>query len=120
MTQWIGFPDLEPPAWPVGSTLKTSDVGVTSVTLTWNKAKEIWGSLAIASTWDRPDRLMSGGALLTYRVTDLAPNTDYQLSVQPRDASNNRSLDGPSIPVHTLPDLESPQWLGGGAMNRQT
>ena len=94
--------DVTSPTWPE-PTLRTDDIGETSIALSWTDAEDDVGvqeyeifidAVSVAS-------VETNEALLT----NLVPNTTYEVRVEARDAMFNRSVDGPAIAVTTARDF---------------
>ena len=103
-------PDTQPPTWP-GGVLSASNVGPTSLTLTWSAAADNVGVTSYRIY--RGATLMDTvpGGQLSADVTGLAPSTTYTFTVQAGDAAANWSTNGPSIQKTTAGSI--PTWPGG-------
>jgi len=94
--------DTLAPTWASTNKVTVSDIGQTSLTLTWTVAADDFqvtnyriyeGSALIATV---------AGSVYTYTVTGLSPGTSYTFTVQAGDGANNWSNNGPSTPASTL------------------
>ncbi|MDD3652584.1 MAG: Ig-like domain-containing protein [Desulfotomaculaceae bacterium] len=104
--------DNTPPIWSNGS-LTASNVGQTTLTLTWSGASDNEGVTGY--------RIYRGTTLLTptpvsgnsYKVNGLNKNTTYTFKVEAGDAAGNWSTDGPTTITRTLtkPDKQAPTWV---------
>ncbi len=92
--------DTEAPVWSGGS-LTASNVGQTTLTLSWSGASDNVGVTGY--------KVYQDGALLTetpvagtsYEVTGLSAGTEYAFKVEAVDAAGNESADGPIATVTT-------------------
>lgn len=92
--------DISAPTWPGSSSLTASNVGQTSLILTWPSAADNIGVTGY--------KVLKGGMLyttvgniLTASVTGLTAGTQYTFKVEACDAAGNWSSTGPSITVTT-------------------
>ncbi len=95
--------DESPPTWPSGSSLAAPDVSPTTVSLSWTAGNDRTG---VASYRVYQGTTLLGTVserVLTYNVTGLTPSTIYTFSVEAGDATDNWSIDGPSVTVTTDP-----------------
>lgn len=93
--------DTEPPIWPAGSTLTASNVGFTTLVLTWTAATDNF-EIVSYRIFQRNALLASlQGDSLTYNVTTLEPGRTYTFKIEAGDAENNWSNNGPSVTVST-------------------
>ncbi|WP_147355986.1 fibronectin type III domain-containing protein [Cohnella faecalis] len=89
----------EPSAsWPAGSSLTASDIGKTSVKLTWTPAERAAGGYKI---FGGPAVIDVPAGATEAVVTGLASDTAYTFTVQAASASGVWTTDGPGAPVHT-------------------
>jgi hypothetical protein len=99
------------PYWPVGSLLKATDVGPTSLTLKWSSAADSFGVVqyrinATVMT-DVPNSLSSfivggtPGSIFSLNVTGLVPGYGYLFKVDAENALGNWSTIGPTVEVFT-------------------
>ncbi len=117
-------PDAEAPTWPGGSTFSASNVGQTSLTLTWSAAEDNVDVTGYRIYSDGGTVLRATvGSVLTTDITGLSPSTSYTFTIQARDAEENWSggpTTGPSVTVTTavpsVPDTEAPLWPGGSTI----
>ncbi|WP_192895345.1 S-layer homology domain-containing protein [Pelotomaculum sp. FP] len=108
--------DTEAPVWE-GGNLTASNVGQTTLTLSWSGASDNVGVTGY--------KVFQDGALLTetpvtgtsYEVTGLSAGTEYPFKVEAVDAAGNESADGPSVTVTTESapeeDTTAPSWDNG-------
>lgn len=87
-----------PASWPQGSSLAASDVGQSSVKLTWTAADHADGGYRITggpATVDVPAGVREAV------VTGLAPDTRYTFAVQAASAGGQWTTDGPTTEIRT-------------------
>jgi hypothetical protein len=99
----MALADHEPPTWPTGSMLDAAaaDIGVTSVRLTWSAAED---NVAVTGYHVYRDGELVGTTTdRQLRVTRLAADTAYDLSVEALDGAGHESTGGPHLSVHTKP-----------------
>ena len=101
--------DTAPPSWPLFSCIRVADITQTSLTLSWNAARDNVGVTGY--------RIYQNGVLLgvadstTFNVTGLSPNTRYSFKVEAGDAAGNWSTDGPKAFMLTpAADTKPPVW----------
>jgi len=94
--------DTQPPTWPIGSSLTSSNVTQNSLTLTWTPATDDVGVVSYAVYQGTTQFGTVGSSVYTYNVTGLSAGTDYAFAVQAGDAAGNRSTDGPTTTVTTV------------------
>ncbi|GAA4834900.1 hypothetical protein GCM10023310_10490 [Paenibacillus vulneris] len=96
--------DTTPPTWAQGSRLEESNVTSTGLTLTWTAAEDVSGvaGYRIFNGVDA-EPIPVSGAVYSYPVTGLMPNTSYTFKVEAGDTAGNWSTNGPSKSVRTLP-----------------
>jgi len=91
--------ETAPPAsWPPGSALTASDIGRTSVRLTWTPADRAAGGYKITGGPVSVD-VPTGDTEAV--ITDLAPDTDYTFTIQAASENGTWTSDGPSATVRT-------------------
>ena len=93
--------DQTPPIWPTDATLLADDVGQSHIALSWTAARDAVGVdeyLVFEGEAEvgRTDRL-------SMQIDGLSPRTEYQFTVQARDALGHQSIDGPELSITTLP-----------------
>lgn len=87
-----------PASWPQGSALTASDVGQSSVKLTWTAAAHADGGYRIAGG---PAAIDVPAGALEAVVSGLAPDTTYTFAVQAASAGGQWTTDGPTTEVRT-------------------
>ncbi|MDF2960925.1 MAG: coagulation factor 5/8 type domain protein [Paenibacillus sp.] len=103
----VPLADHEPPAWPDGSQLKSSNLGMDFVHLAWPAATDdnivtnyrIYKNDSVVSTVYGTN---------TYKLTGLTPNTAYQFKVEAGDAAGNYSAAPLAYSTTTLSAPVSP------------
>lgn len=95
-----GVEDMEVPNWPDGNKLTISNVGQTSLTLTWTMATDNAGVTGYKILKDGV-LYATFGNVLTADVTGLAAGTQYTFKVEACDAAGNWSSAGPAFTVTT-------------------
>lgn len=139
--------DVTPPVWPEGSKLEVAAVTSTEALLSWTEAKDESGvagyriyngvnplplpvvgddpHLTVTQTVYTPavtEAVYGVGsvtrAVYSYRVTGLAPETEYVFTVQAGDTAGNWTENGPSARAATqpAPDTSAPVWAGGSIL----
>jgi pectate lyase/pectin methylesterase-like acyl-CoA thioesterase len=96
--------DLAEPVWTAGSTMSASNVGKTSLTLSWTAAADyagVAGYKLYTVTGSTYTEIAALGEVNTYNVTDLAKNTAYTFTIKAVDAAGNWSSYGPSVTAAT-------------------
>jgi len=97
---FISTPDTTPPEWP-GSMLTASNVGTTSLTLTWTPAVDNVG-IATYRVYQGDNLLAAvSGTTLSYQVDRLEPGTSYTFQVEAGDSAYNWKQ-GPTRSTTTL------------------
>gem|GEM_PF-3965273 len=91
--------DTAAPTWTNGS-LTESNVGQTSLTLTWSGASDNVG-VTDYKIYKNGTLLTNVGNVLTTNITGLTAGTQYTFRVEAGDAANNWSSSGPSKTVTT-------------------
>lgn len=84
--------DNEAPQWQEGSELTVSDVGQTSVKLSWPSATDNIGVAEYRIYVDNEEVQTVMGSVYGYTVTDLTAETTYTFIVRAFDESGNQSL----------------------------
>jgi chitodextrinase len=104
--------DLSAPTWPDGSALTASNIGFTSLTLSWTPAQDN-AEVVLYQIYKDGTFLATVPPTfgLTYDVEGLTANTQYTFKVEACDAVSNCSTDGPSLDVGTLTPQEAGQQL---------
>jgi L-asparaginase type II len=122
------MPDIKAPEWPAGSSLEASNVGRTSLTLTWPAAVDnigvtqyriydtgsntVVGSVyssvtnGVYSTVSGSVYSSVAGSVYYYNLSGLNPGTTYNFTVKAEDAAGNTSV-GLSKTIQTLPSSRS-------------
>lgn len=104
-------PNVLAPRWPTPVNMNATQVGPTSLTLTWTKARD---ELAVTSyLLYQGARQCGGDQLITtlqgnttsYTITGLSSGTTYVFKIEASDSGGNVSCLGPSLQVTT------PSWL---------
>jgi len=100
---WVQTVDTSPPTWPPGSTLTASDIGKTSLTLTWTDAEDNVEvtEYALYLITGQDTELLARGIGRPYELSCLTPNTAFTFKVEAGDEAENWSTDGPSARVST-------------------
>ncbi len=99
----IGTVDTSPPTWPPGSSLTATNIGKTSLTLTWTDAEDNVEvtEYALYLVTGQDTELLARGIGRPYELSCLTPNTAFTLKVEAGDEAENWSTDGPSARVST-------------------
>lgn len=100
ITVIVGDIDTTPPTWPPESSLTASQIGQTSMTLSWTDAEDDVGIESYEILQDGETVDFVSGTTTSYVVIGLLPSTPYEFQVVAYDAAGN-SADGPSVPVTT-------------------
>jgi len=95
------IPGVASPVWPQGSALTASNVGESSVTLTWASAQDESGVTGYRIYKDSELIETVSGNVNSYIVTGLTAGTDFRFSVQAGNAKDCWSVDGPVTYVTT-------------------
>lgn len=111
-------PDTTAPTWAPGGALVASNVTSTGVTLTWPMTAQDDTGVFQYKIFGGPETITVTGAVYSYDVTGLTPETGYTFKVEAGDQGGNWSSDGPSATVSTLkaPDSEAPVWAVGSTL----
>jgi len=104
--EFVSGADL-PPSWPAGSTLNASNVGLTSMTLTWTAAQDDFGVTSYQLYQNGVLRATLSAFSRSFLASGLAPCTNYLFKIEACDASGQCSFDGPSVSVTTLTPSQS-------------
>ncbi len=91
-----------PPPWPTESTLRASNVGQTSLTLTWTAATDERGVVGYRIYLRSILFDTVAGNVYVYTVTGLEPGREYTFKIEAGDVTDKWSNDGPSLTVRTL------------------
>ncbi|WP_054027569.1 discoidin domain-containing protein [Bacillus sp. FJAT-28004] len=108
-------PEEEPPAdataptWTIDKVLKTSNVGRTSLTLSWKAAVDDTAVTSYKVYKNGSELVTLAGDITSYTVSGLSSDTTYTFKIEAGDAAENWGVDGPSVTVTT--EASSP---GGG------
>jgi hypothetical protein len=94
--------DTNPPEWPANSALTASEIGLTSLTLTWTPAFNNLGPIAYRLYLGSRQLASFPGNVFNYQVVGLMPGTIYTFKVEAGDRASNWSRDGPSAKVTTI------------------
>ncbi len=91
------------PVWPTGSWLNASNIGVSSLTLSWNSALDPFGVYNYHVY--ESSRIIANVSALTRTlvVSNLAFAASYSFTVEAGDAWGNYTRDGPSLTVRVVP-----------------
>ncbi|MBI2875948.1 MAG: fibronectin type III domain-containing protein, partial [Candidatus Tectomicrobia bacterium] len=104
--------DNAPPSWPRRSSLTASNVGTTSLTLSWPAATDNVGVTGYQIY--QGDTLLAtvDGSATSYEVTGLSPETPYSFKVKAGDGAGNWSKNALSASVTTLGETDTtpPSW----------
>jgi len=111
-------PDRCPPRWP-DADLAASEVGDSSVRLTWTPAQDATGVTqyrvlrqTAPDTWTQVTTVAAPG--ITVVVDSLPADTAVIFAVEARDAAGNWSTDGPTVATRTL--TAGPRWRDGSTL----
>ena len=94
-------PISDPPSWPAGSTLTTSDITTDMVNLSWTPAQDDRGVTGYKIYQDGELIHILDTTAAAYQVTGLAPATLYVFQIQAGDGDGQWTSDGPSVSVTT-------------------
>lgn len=103
--------DLIAPTWPTGSTLMVSNIGITSLTLSWTQAQDNFRIMRYQIYKDGNFLAAVPAINLAYNVIGLIADTQYTFKVEACDAADNCSTDGPSVTVKTFTPQQAMQQL---------
>ncbi|OPX86464.1 MAG: S-layer protein precursor [Pelotomaculum sp. PtaB.Bin104] len=103
--------DTEAPVWTNGS-LTASDVGRTTLTLSWSGASDNVGVTAYKIYQDGTLLNATLVAGTSYNITGLTAATSYTFKVEAGDAAGNCSTDGPQVTTKT--EISTSGGGGGG------
>ncbi|OJJ19145.1 sheath polysaccharide-degrading enzyme [marine bacterium AO1-C] len=92
-------PDNQAPTTPTN--LTASNVGSTSVTLSWTASTDNIGVTAYDIYNGATLVTSAGGSATTFDVTGLSPNTAYAFSIRAKDAAGNQSAASNTVNVTT-------------------
>ncbi|MBI4733602.1 MAG: S-layer homology domain-containing protein, partial [Rubrobacteridae bacterium] len=94
-------PDTSTPTWPGGAAITSSNLGSTSLELTWTEALD---NVAVTNykIYKNGSLYTTVGAVTTCNVTALSPSTTYTFKVEAGDAADGWSTDGPQVNETTL------------------
>ncbi|NBD24450.1 lamin tail domain-containing protein, partial [Paenibacillus glycinis] len=113
-TAGSGGTDATAPTWTEGS-LTASDIGKTTLKLTWTGASDNVGVTQYKVYKDNVELATVTGT--SYDVSGLTANTSYTFKVEAGDASGNWSTSGPSATEKTSADTNedatAPTWTEG-------
>ena len=94
--------DGDAPTWPADAILSVQAVGPTHVTLGWSAAEDgVAVTEYVVYDADGQVAATTAGNILTARLDELAPETDYVFRVEARDAAGNESVGGPVVNATT-------------------
>ncbi|WP_119789497.1 fibronectin type III domain-containing protein [Flavobacterium anhuiense] len=104
--------DTQKPTSP--TSLTASNIGTTTLTLNWNASTDNVGVTGYLVYKDNGNTLLAelGKDVLTYNVTGLSPNTNYNFQVKAKDATGNISDPASTnattspVPTPTVPELK--------------
>ena len=104
--------DTQKPTSPTN--LTASNIGTTTLTLNWNASTDNVGVTGYLVYKDNGNTLLAelGKDVLTYNVTGLSPNTNYNFQVKAKDATGNISDPASTnattspVPTPTVPELK--------------
>ena len=106
----VGGVDTTAPTWPVGSSLIFSEVGQTSVTLSWTAAIDDVGVETYEILQDGEPVAPVPGTETSSTITGLLPGDTYIFQIVALDAAGNFEF-GPSAPVTTAGPTNNPPVL---------
>lgn len=119
--------DTEALIWQVGHVVTASNVGTTSVTLTWDAAVDNVGVAGYKVTWriSTKEQIRELGKDTTsITINGLQSSMSYTFKMEAHDAAGNWSEDGPSVTVKTkssyVPPVEPEQPIGTSEPTRTT
>ncbi|WP_054027570.1 endo-alpha-N-acetylgalactosaminidase family protein [Bacillus sp. FJAT-28004] len=107
--------DATAPTWTEDKALKTSNVGRTSLTLSWKEAVDDKGVTSYKVYKDGSELVTLAGNITSYTVSGLSSDTTYSFKVEAGDAAGNWSVNGPSVTVMTEASSS-----GGGSTKPET
>jgi len=93
--------DNTPPVWPSGSALTPSEIGQTSLTLTWTPATDNVAVTGYTVFIDSALYKTVNSGTLTCTASGLSAGTQYTFRVEAGDADGNWSTTGPSATAKT-------------------
>ncbi|WP_062058211.1 fibronectin type III domain-containing protein [Sediminicola sp. YIK13] len=110
--------DVTPPSAPTG--LAASGTTSTGTTLNWDASTDNVGVTGYRVLQDGSLITTTGGAITTFNVTGLSPNTVYAFTVRAIDAAGNESLDSNTVNETTTGDVTPPSAPTGLAASGTT
>ncbi|CAH1057408.1 endo-alpha-N-acetylgalactosaminidase family protein [Paenibacillus pseudetheri] len=102
--------DKAAPTWSEDKTLTTSNVGRTSLTLSWTAAADDKGVTSYKVYKNGNELVALTGDITSYTVSDLSSDTTYTFKVEAGDAAGNWSVNGPSVTVTTEASSSGGGW----------
>jgi hypothetical protein len=102
--------DKAAPTWSEDKALKTSNVGRTSLTLSWTAAADDTGVTSYKVYKDGSELVTLAGDITSYTVSGLSSDTTYNFKVEAGDAAGNWSANGPSVTVTTEASSSGGGW----------
>jgi chitodextrinase len=113
--------DSEDPTWDNDSTITATAIGTNYIDLKWSAADDddrVASYKVIYKSDDETKTKYFTGN--TGRISGLDEDTEYDITVEAKDAAGNLSDDGPSVTVTTLeedaPDTAVPTWPSGSTL----
>ncbi|CAH1057407.1 discoidin domain-containing protein [Paenibacillus pseudetheri] len=110
------IPGVEPPVdktaptWPEDKALKTSNVGRTSLTLSWTAVADDTGVTSYKVYKNGSELVTLAGDITSYTVSDLSSDTTFNFKVEAGDKAGNWSMHGPSVTVKTEASSSGGGW----------
>jgi len=105
----VTTPDHPVPVWPLDSTLQASNLGETSLMLTWSALPETFAIASFVIQQDDVEVATADGTANSVTVNGLSPTATYGFQVQAVGVTGKISTNGPQVTV-TTPDLTAPEW----------
>ncbi|SIR73888.1 protein of unknown function [Paenibacillus macquariensis] len=93
--------DTSAPSWSVDAKLSVTNVGKTSLTLSWTAATDDTGVTSYKVYKNGIALITIPADITSYTVSGLSSDTTYKFKVEAGDAAENWSKDGPSVTVKT-------------------
>ncbi|WP_054027568.1 glycoside hydrolase family 2 [Bacillus sp. FJAT-28004] len=102
--------DTTAPTWSKDAKLSASNVGKTSLKLTWTAASDDTAVTGYKVYKDGHVLATLAGDMVSYNVTGLLSDKAYTFKVEAGDEARNWSVDGPSVRITTEADSSGGGW----------
>ncbi|WP_052087764.1 glycoside hydrolase family 2 [Paenibacillus wynnii] len=102
--------DTTAPTWSADAKLSASNVGKTSLKLSWTAASDDTAVTSYKVYKNGNVLAILAGDMISYNVTGLGSDTTYNFKVEAGDAAGNWSVDGPSVRITTEANSSDSGW----------